>query len=206
YLFLACLFAVALSASAQKSNETDNTIKANYQLASKFSPSKLKKMIFSTEVKPKWINFSDKFWYAYTTSEGKKWYIVDPQRKEKKELFDHAKMAAEVTKIVKNPFDAQHLAIENLYFVRDNDNVFRFEVKSTKDTLKNKEEIKKLTNKKDTLKKKTFHFEYDMLSKDLREVSDTIKEKPIPSWATFNSDTSRVYFAKNYNLYWMDYA
>src|SRR5690606_31633595 len=33
---------------------------------------------------------------------------------------------------------------------------------------------------------------------------DTIKEKPVPSWATFNPDTSKVFFAKNYNLYWMD--
>ncbi|HMR18199.1 MAG TPA: DPP IV N-terminal domain-containing protein [Sphingobacterium sp.] len=205
YIFFALLFLILQSASGQERSKPDNTVKPNYQLASKFSPSKLNKMIFSTGIRPNWINFSDKFWYEYTTSEGKKWYIVDPQQKKKNELFDHAEMAAQVTKIVKNPFDAQHLDIENLHFVRDNDNILRFEVKSTKDTVKSKEEIKKLTNKKDTLKKKTFHFEYNILSKVLKEISDTTKEKAIPSWATFNPDTSKVYFAKNYNLYWMDY-
>ncbi|MGE8242968.1 MAG: hypothetical protein ACN6PD_09770, partial [Sphingobacterium sp.] len=40
-------------------------VKANYQLAAKFSPEKLKKMIFSTSIKPNWINFSDRFWYDY---------------------------------------------------------------------------------------------------------------------------------------------
>jgi dipeptidyl aminopeptidase/acylaminoacyl peptidase len=205
YYFLALLFLSLQPISAQEISKADNSVKPNYQLASKFSPAKLRTMIFSTEVKPNWINFSDKFWYEYTTAEGKKWYIVDPQQKKKAELFDHAEMAAQITKIVKNPFDAQHLDIERLYFVRENDNLLRFEVKSTKDTVKSAEEIKKLTNKKDTIKKKIYHFEYDIANRDLREISDTIKEKPIPFWATFSPDTSRVYFAKNYNIYWMDY-
>lgn len=204
--YILALFVWALqTVSAQDPSQTESAVKPNYQLASKFSPSKLRTMIFSTDVRPNWINYSDKFWYEYTTSEGKKWYIVDPAQKKKAELFDHAKMAAEITKIVQNPFDSQHLGIENLYFVRDNDNLLRFEVKSTKDTVKSKEEIEKLTNKKDTLKKKTFHFEYNLVNQNLREISDTIKEKPVPSWATFNPDTSKVFFAKNYNLYWMDY-
>ncbi len=178
----------------------------NYELTAKFSPSKLRTMIFSTEVNPNWINFSDKFWYEYTTSEGKKWYIVDPKARKKNELFDRAEMAAQITRIVKNPFDAQHLAIENLKFVDNSEHLIRFQVKSTKDTVKSKDEIKKQTNKRDTLKKKTFFFEYDTQNQKLKEISDTTEGKPKPSWANFNPDTSRVYFAKNYNLYWMDYA
>lgn len=185
--------------------EKNKQVKPNYQLASKFSPSKLRTMIFSTEVRPNWINYGDKFWYEYTTSSGKKWYLVDPKSRQKSELFDHAEMAAKITSIVRNPFDAQHLTLDNLRFM-DDENLIRFEVPSTKDTVKSKEEIKKLTNKKDTIKKKTFFFEYNLISKDLKELSDTTKEKAKPYWATFNPDTSRVYYAKNYNLYWMDYA
>ncbi|WP_140938144.1 S9 family peptidase [Sphingobacterium lumbrici] len=185
--------------------EKNKQVKPNYQLASKFSPSKLRTMIFSTEVRPNWINYGDKFWYEYTTSSGKKWYLVDPKSRQKSELFDHAEMAAKITSIVRNPFDAQHLTLDNLRFL-DDESLIRFEVPSTKDTVKSKEEIKKLTNKKDTIKKKTFFFEYNIISKDLKELSDTTKEKAKPNWATFNPDTSRVYYAKNYNLYWMDYA
>jgi len=51
--------------------------KANYQLAARFSPKKLEKLIFSTNVDPHWLKKTDRFWYMYETTEGKKWYIVD---------------------------------------------------------------------------------------------------------------------------------
>src|SRR5690606_317492 len=178
-------------------------VKANYNLAAKFSPAKLRTMIFSTDVKPNWINHSDKFWYEYQTPAGKYWYLVDPAARSKQLLFDNADMARQVTKIVKNPFDAQHLTLENLKFTDDEKRI-RFEVKSTKDTVKNKEELAKLKNKSDSLKKKVFHLEYDIANKELREISDTLKEKTKPSWANFSPDTSRIFFAKNYNIYWMD--
>jgi len=196
--FLLLTFSLALG------QEKASPTKPNYQLASKFSPSKLSKLIFSTEVNPNWINFGDKFWYEYNTSKGKKWYLVDPKTKKKSELFDHAEMAARISSIVKNPFDAQHLEIRNLRFM-DNENFVRFEVQSTKDTVKSKDEIKKLTNKKDTIKKKLFYFEYNLNSKNLSELSEESKEKSKMFWANFNPDTSRVYYAKNYNLFWMDY-
>lgn len=197
-LFLALTF----SSYAQ---ENANLAKPNYLLAAKFSPVKLRTLLFSTEVKPNWINYGDKFWYEYTTSMGKKWYLVNPTVRQKTELFNHAEMAAKVTAIVRNPFDAQNLSLNNLHFL-DDENFIRFEVQSTKDTVRSKDEIQKLTNKKDTIKKKTFYFEYDLVSQKLREISDTSKEKTRPYWASFNPDTTKVYYAKNYNLYWMDYA
>jgi len=179
--------------------------KANYQLASKFSPEKLKKMIFSTSVTPNWINYSDRFWYEFATSKGKSWYLVDPAASKKELLFENSSLAAQITRIVKNPVDAEHLTLNNLKFTKDEKNV-RFQVVSTKDTLKSKEEIEKLTNKSDTLKKKTFYLEYNLASKKLRELSDSTKEKTRLPWASFSPDTSVIYFAKDFNLYWMDRA
>ncbi|MBV2228325.1 MAG: DPP IV N-terminal domain-containing protein [Sphingobacterium mizutaii] len=198
-------FVLLLSFTISQGQEKSTLTKPNYQLASKFSPSKLSKLIFSTEVNPNWINFGDKFWYEYNSPSGKKWYLVDPKTKKKSELFDHADMASRITSIVKNPFDAQHLEIRNLRFI-DNENLIRFEVQSTKDTLKTKEEIQKLTNKKDTIKKKLYYFEYNISNSNLRELGEDSKEKTKLFWANFNPDTSRVYYAKNYNLYWMDYS
>lgn len=195
----------ALCCTFTYAQKKENTPAPNYQLAAKFSPTKLKTLIQSTDVKPNWINYGDNFWYEYTTSSGKKWYLVQPAARKKTPLFDTGEMAAKVTSIVRNPFDAQHLPIQNLRFL-DDENIIRFEVQSTKDTVKNKEEIAKLTNKKDTIKKKLFYFEYNLAAKKLTEISDETKEKDRLSWATFNPDTTKVYFAKNYNLYWMDYA
>ncbi len=179
--------------------------KANYDLASQFSPTKLRTRIFSTDVRPSWINHSDRFWYEYQTSSGKRWYLVDPVTRSKQPLFDNADLARQITRIVKNPFDAQHLEIEKLEFTDDEKRI-RFEVKSTKDTLKSKEEIAKLKVKSDTLKKKVFFLEYDLATRQVKELADSLKEKTRPAWASYSPDTLRIFFARDYNLYWMDRA
>lgn len=202
-LFLITL--LAFNVVGQEKPDLKKSVKPNYNLASKFSPEKLKNLIFTTTVSPNWINRSDRFWYEYTTSAGKNYYIVDPARRTKEALFDPTDLAAKVTRIVRNPFDAQHLDLKNLRFTKDEKKV-RFEVQSTRDTVKSREEIAKLKNKNDTITKKLYYLEYDIATKALREISDSTKVKrPLP-WASFNPDTTKVFFAKNYNLYWMDKA
>ena len=182
---------------------TDHAIsEANYQLASRFSPEKLRKMIFSTNVSPNWMRNSDRFWYVYETSQGKRWHLVDPAARSKRPLFDNAEMAAQLTRITKDPVDAQNIDNRNIRF-NDNERTFRFEVNSTIDTVKSKEERERLTNKSDTLKKKVFYLEYDLQTRKVVELSDTLKPKADLPWASFSPDTSVVIFAKAYNLYWM---
>ena len=43
--------------------------------------------------------------------------LIRQSRKES--LFDNAKLAAELTRIVKDPMDAQHLNIDSMRFVKD---------------------------------------------------------------------------------------
>ncbi|HIY76777.1 MAG TPA: DPP IV N-terminal domain-containing protein [Candidatus Sphingobacterium stercorigallinarum] len=180
-------------------------VQPNYSLAAQFSPERLKKMIFSTEVEPNWIEYGERFWYQYSSPNGKNWYIVDPVAKKKTALFDRAVMAARLTSIVGDPLDAKNLDLKNLQFIEEG-KVLQFDVLSSKDTLKSKKEIEKLSNKKDTLKKKTFHFHYLLDSRELREVTpEQIKKKRL-SWANFNPDTTKIFYAKNYNLYWMDHS
>ena len=58
--------------------------KANYRLAERFSPEKMKKMVFSTTVNPNWLATGDRFWYSYKTSESTNYYLVDLDKKTKK--------------------------------------------------------------------------------------------------------------------------
>jgi dipeptidyl-peptidase 4 len=177
--------------------------KANYQLAARFAPKKLEKMIFSTTVDPHWLKQSDRFWYAYETTNGKNWYIVDPARAEKKLLFDNARLAAELTRIVKDPMDAQHLMIDSLRFIKD-ENWIQFEVLSTQEI-----EVKDTTAKNGTPPKKErkkYFFEYNLNSGQLVELTDFKKPKRFPRWASVSPDGQTVLFSKNYNLYWMDRA
>jgi len=183
--------------------------KANYQLASRFSTGKLEKMVFSTAVDPHWLKNSDRFWYSYETTNGKKWYIVDPVLSQKKLLFDNDKIAAELTKIVRDPFDAQHLLIDSIMFIKG-ETAIQFQVKSSLEV-----EVKDSTTKKDSASKKrtpgkkeikTFYFEYELASGKLTELADYKKPLRNPRWASVSPDKQTIIFNKNYNLYWMDRA
>ena len=84
-----------------------------YLQAEKFTADKLRNMLFSTYVDPHWFQQGSRFWYQYKTSEGDFWYVVDPDKKRKELLFDREDMAARLTEIVQDPFEARHLPIRN---------------------------------------------------------------------------------------------
>jgi len=176
--------------------------KANYNLAARFAPKKLDKMIFSLAVDPHWLKQSNKFWYTYETSEGKQWLVVDPNKLEKKAMFDRDKLAAELTKIVKDPFDGQHLPIDSLKFIKD-ENWIQFEVKSSIEV--NKDDTVPKNGKPEKIKK-VFYFEYNLLTNQLNELVGLKKPKKKPSWANMSPDQNIILFGRNYNLYWMDKA
>jgi dipeptidyl aminopeptidase/acylaminoacyl peptidase len=180
--------------------------KGNYELAARFSPDKLKKMIFSTSVDAHWMKKSDRFWYEYETSQGKKWLLVDPVRRTKTPLFDADKLAAELTRAVKDPFDGQHLKLDNMKLLAD-ENTLQFSVKSTAEVLKKDwAELKaKNKNSKDSLEKKVHTFQFNLISQQLKEI-ETVKEPTRLAWANIAPDSSKVVYVKNFNLYWMDKA
>jgi dipeptidyl-peptidase 4 len=92
--------------------------KANYDLAAQWTSAKVGKLVFDGSVTPRWLSTSTKFWYSYETSLGRKYYIVDPVLKTKKPIFDNVRMAAMLTKIVLTPYDAQHLPIQTIKFIK----------------------------------------------------------------------------------------
>ena len=180
--------------------------KGNYELAARFSPDKLKKMIFSTSVDAHWMKKSDRFWYEYETSQGKKWLLVDPVRRTKTPLFDSDKLAAELTRAVKDPFDGQHLKLDNMKLLAD-ENTLQFTVKSTAEVLrKDWAELKaKNKNSKDSVEKKVHTFQLNLISQQLKEI-ETEKEPTRLAWANIAPDSSKVVYVKNFNLFWMDKA
>ena len=126
-----------------------NKPKANYDLAARFSQPKVEKMVFSTSVSPHWLKESERFWYQYETSQGRSYYLVDPAKKLKKLLFDNVKMAADLSRLTGDPFDAQHLDIVNLKFI-NKETAIRFEIKS-----KLAEEDEKKDEEEDDMKQKS---------------------------------------------------
>ncbi|HDJ32640.1 MAG TPA: S9 family peptidase, partial [Bacteroidetes bacterium] len=99
------LLAVIMTA-AVTAQQTPAT-RANYELAARFSPKKLEKMVFTTRVDPHWLKLGERFWYEYETSEGKMFYLADPEKHSRKPLFDRVKMAADLTRLSQDPYDAK---------------------------------------------------------------------------------------------------
>jgi dipeptidyl aminopeptidase/acylaminoacyl peptidase len=198
-IFTTMLLATCFYATAQQTT----AIKANYAQAAKFSPKRLEKMVFSLNVDPHWLKKSDRFWYMYETSEGKKWYIVDAVKGEKKLLFDNAVLAAKLTRATDDPMDAQHLSIDSMRFIKD-ENWIHFEVKSTLEVEKKDSTAKKGTPP--TKEKKIYFFNYNIITGELVQLNEFTKPKRRPTWANISPDSNIIIFGKNYNLWWMDKA
>ena len=181
---------------------------ANYALAERFSAKKVNQMVFSTRVQPRWFKEGDRFWYEWQSPKGTRYYVVDPAKGTKTEIFDMEKLAMQLTEIVKDPFDAQHIPITSLKL--KDDKVFTFDIRSTQDKVEKPDTTKAGKGKKAAApkkpEKKVFHFEYDFASGALKDVTEEKENevKKYPSFASISPDGTVGVYAKNSNLWIMD--
>ena len=195
-ILFAVLIALSLSVFAQERLP-------EYLQAEKFTGEKLKTMLFSTKVEPHWFPNGDRFWFEYKTSEGTFWYVVNPASRSKQLLFDRDELASQLTEIVQDPFEAQHLPIANLK-LKDDNRTFTFEVVSSLDKKPSAEDNKPQgPGKKPKQEKEVFYFEYDYTSQTLTHLKDKEKEPERKKWASFSPDGQTVVYAKDCNLYRM---
>lgn len=208
-LFVVLAWFFCVSSYAQET--TPSSVTANYELAARFSPDRLDNMVFSTSVDPHWLKGSNQFWYVYRSSAGEQYYLVDPGRGTKTELFDNVRMAADMSRLTGDPFDAQHLYIRNLEFI-NNETAIRFEVTSKLVEEAEEEEVgddqdkegEKKKKGKPKMKPKVWYFEYNLDSEELRLLDDYEEPEDDADWASVSPDRTYVLFARNHNLYWMD--
>ncbi len=131
-LSVCLLLAISTLVPTSLRAETTPVHKANYDLASKWTAAKAARLTFDTGVAPHWLETGERFWYTYETRQGRRYWLVDCRAKTKKPLFDSARMAAMLTRITLTPYDAQHLPIRTLKFIKQ-DTAIRFEIDFSKD-------------------------------------------------------------------------
>ena len=151
--------------------------KANFKAAEKFSSRNLSKMLKSTRVNPQWFKDSDKFWYTYTTTNGKNYYVVDPAKRTKNLLFNNKDFAAQLSELTRKPWNHNELNLK---------------------ALKLKDDNKTMTFMVDSI---DYHF--DINTKIITKGDSTEKADKRNNWASYAPDSSYVAFAKNHNLYLM---
>jgi dipeptidyl-peptidase-4 len=117
--------------SAKARSIGPSPVEPNFELGARWTSAKVSKLVFDTSVTPHWMQSGDHFWYSYQTRDGRRFYLVDPVKKAKAPLFDHAKVAAALTSITRQPYDAQHLPFSTIKF--RNDATFEFDVQVPRD-------------------------------------------------------------------------
>ena len=209
-------------------------VRPNYDLASRWTASKVNnKLVFSVSVTPNWFATGDRFWYTFSTSKGPRWMLVDTVKKTKAPLFDTADMAAQLTNIVRVPFDSGHLPLSSVRLIKK-DAVLQFEVAVPKDT-KIPGIVEKGEDKEETTEgqgqqgggrggpppgaaaapsgpTRNLRFEYDLATAKLtlvhpdevRAKAEKDKEVKWPSWASVSPDEKTAVFVRNFDLYMMD--
>ncbi|HJU43407.1 MAG TPA: DPP IV N-terminal domain-containing protein [Vicinamibacterales bacterium] len=227
-----CMLAVALtvpaSLRAQKA-EPAAPPAPNYDLAAQWTSQKVGKLVFDTTVTPRWLEHSDRFWYTYQTRDGRKFWFVDPIKKTKAPLFDHAKMAATLTTITRIPYDAQHLPFSNVRFVKK-DTAFEFDVQVPADAVINAPAKRDTTTEQGAAvrqpeadqpqqrgnqatagtserqrpRTRTLHFEYDLATARVSLLEEDPHNARLPRWASLSPDEKTVVFARKDNLFMMD--
>ena len=73
---------------AAKSEAQSNKVKPNYELAERFSPTKVGRMVRQTRVQPVWFQDGKQFIYAWSDTNERNFYIVDAVKGTKHELWD----------------------------------------------------------------------------------------------------------------------
>jgi len=150
---------------------------ADFKAAEKFKSSNIRKMLKSTRVSPRWFKDADKFWYTYTTTNGKKFYVVDPARKSKQEMFDTKDFAAQLSELTSKPWNHNDLDLKGLDLEDDN---------------------RTLTFSVDKI---DYHF--DLQTKRITKGDSTEKEDERNNWANYSPDSTYIAYARNHNLYLM---
>jgi dipeptidyl-peptidase-4 len=230
--FLAGLLGLAASAALAGDNAAVSTTlvkpaKANYELAAQWTPTKVGKLVFDLSVTPHWLDAGDRFWYSFETNKGRKFWLVDPAKKSKTNVFDAVKLAAQLTAATGLPWDSQHLPITTIRFVK-NDASIEFDVVVPRDAVipgeKKKTAEQEKTdaanqNQEDPQQQggrggrggpaanstqKTLTFEYELAGGKLTLLDEKPPRKP--AWASMSPDGNWVVFARNHNLYMMDAA
>jgi dipeptidyl aminopeptidase/acylaminoacyl peptidase len=241
-LFAASLLAQGGPASSVPAEKTEGHDAAssqlharpNYELASRFMPAKISKLVFDTSVTPHWFELSDRFWYSYETTEGRMYYIVDPVKRAKAPLWDNARIAATLSTLTNFPYDAQHLPIRNLKLV-EKDTKMRFEVEVRKNAVIPNEVKKEETKEEETnqenienqqqqrgqrgqgqrgqqagaageapAENRTIYFEYELATGKLTRLDKYEAPPKKAIWAAISPDEKVILFARGQNLYMMD--
>ena len=152
--------------------------KANYQLGEKFrllTQNPISK--YSTSIHPTFINDTDCFYYSFTTSDGKKYYYVNPQKKEKRLLFDTPELLSKIAVYTGKSYSPANVYL-SFTFESDNETM-RFDFDRE-------------------------FYTYNMRTKKVKKLGEKSSyAKSDPYWMKYSPDSLFFLYAERHNLYFV---
>src|SRR4051812_30378998 len=94
--------------------------KANWTLSNMFADTAtLRRVSYTTSLTPNWINGGDSLWYNWRDHSACNYYVAYPRLKSKTLMFDHSRLASQLSVLHKKPFDPTRLPFNSVEFAKD---------------------------------------------------------------------------------------
>ena len=168
--------------------------RANWALASRFSPENMRNLTGSVAVAPRWVGETDSMFYNWRDMKGSTFYLVVPALKLKKPLFDHVKMAEDLSRLHRKPYEPNRLPFTTLNFTKDHKKL-RFVVDSSR---------YEFVIATQTLTQIT-RLSRDSVARD-EEGAATVALAAPPEFRAWSPDSTIFAFARAHNLYVVEKA
>jgi len=113
-LVLFFVLATSAAASARQTAPRDLTA-SDYARAERYLPQSLSGLVLRSTVRPEWLD-DGRFWYRNAIAEGSEFVLVDPARRTRARVFDHARLASALSAVAGQTFSAFELPFNQFVF------------------------------------------------------------------------------------------
>jgi dipeptidyl-peptidase-4 len=90
----------------------------DYARAERFLDYNTAPLVYGASVRPTWLS-DGRFWYRNAIPQGQEFVLVDPGRRRRTRAFDHARLAAALSRAADTTYDAFHLPFTSFEFSAD---------------------------------------------------------------------------------------
>lgn len=150
--------------------------KANFKLADRFTNRNFRLAEKTNmSIHPEYINDGDCFWFSFATEDGRKYFYVDPAKREKRLLFDTGKLLGQLSAETHKAYDAKDFTLQGVKFNKKRTS-FTFEFEK-------------------------FRYQYDMKTERVTKLDSIVGKGFGESWKKFSPDSSYILYAQRHNLY-----
>ena len=131
---------------------------------------------YSLEVSPTFINGTDCFYYSFATPEGRRYYYVNPAKREKRLLFDTGELLAKIALHTRKAYPPSSISRMSFAFEKDN-RTLRMDFDGGT-------------------------YLYDILTRELRKAEGKESDQAVdPYWKYYSPDSLFMIYAERNNLY-----